>query len=64
MRLTKQRLNTILANMRIIIPAGLEKELLAEYGHPVANEGGYVIEYTEQDVYEQLRKRLRPYQSN
>jgi hypothetical protein len=52
------------AGIRVIIPAELEKELLDEYGNFAANDAGYAFEYTEQDIYEQLRKKLRPYEKN
>ena len=64
MLLTKKRLSTILEDLRVRIPAELEKELLDEYGNLATDDAGYVIEYTEQDIYEQLRKKLRPYQKN
>jgi hypothetical protein len=52
----------ILAGMRASIPAEIEKELLEQYtGHIIDNEG-HEIQYTGQDVYEQLRKRLRRYE--
>jgi hypothetical protein len=62
MLLTKKRLRIILANLRVKIPAELEKELLDEYGNFAANDAGHAFEYTEQDIYEQLRKKLRPYE--
>ena len=61
MLLTRNMLNTILRNHRVSIPADLKKELLAEYGNLVLTEDGRVIEYSEQDICEQLRKILRPY---
>ena len=61
MLLTKKELRTILDTLRVRIPAELEKELLDEYGNLVTDDEGHVFEYTEQDIYEQLRKRLRPY---
>ena len=64
MLLTKKRLSTILEDLRVRIPAELEKELLDEYGDLATDDAGHVIEYTEQDIYEQLRKKLRPYQKN
>jgi hypothetical protein len=64
MLLTKKRLNTILAGLRVRIPAAMEKQLLAEYGQPPADDRSHVFEYTEQDISEQLRKRLRSYQTN
>jgi hypothetical protein len=62
MKLTKKILNDLLQSWRIQIPANLEKELLANYGNLVVTEDGRVIEYSEQDICEQLRKIIRPYQ--
>lgn len=64
MLLTKKGLRIILENWRIRIPAQLEKELLDKYGHPVTDDKGHVLEYTEQDICEQLRKKLRPYEKS
>jgi hypothetical protein len=64
MLLTKKQLNKILQNWRIpSIPVELEKELLEVYGHDVVTDEGLTIEYSEQDICEQLRKSLRPYMS-
>lgn len=62
MILIKKELNKILENMRISIPANIEKELLDQYGNYATDDEGNVFEYTEQDIYEQLRKKLRPYE--
>jgi hypothetical protein len=59
--LTRKELRRILWNYRAAIPADLEEELLAEYGRPFTDDEGHLTEYTEQDICEQLRKRLRPY---
>ena len=64
MLLTKKRLTAILEDLRLRIPAELEKELLDEYGNLATDDAGHVIEYTEQDIYEQLRKKLRPKEKN
>jgi len=64
MLLTKKKLRIILENLRVKIPAALEKELLDEYGNLAADVSGHAFEYTEQDIYEQLRKKLRPYEKN
>ncbi|HLE82632.1 MAG TPA: hypothetical protein VJA25_15385 [Dehalococcoidia bacterium] len=64
MLLTRKELRRILASFRVRVPAEVEKELLAEYGNPVTDDEGRVREYTEQDIYEQLRKRLYHYQSS
>ena len=63
MLLTKKELKMILNNLRVSIPADLEKKLLAQYGNLATDDEGHVFEYTEQDIYEQLRKILRPYES-
>ncbi len=58
MILTKRYLEEFLEGMWISIPESLKKELLREYGHPVMDEEGHMREYTEQDIYEQLRKKI------
>ena len=63
MLLTRKMLNTILRNHRVQIPAELKKELLEQYGNLVVTEDGRVIEYSEQDICEQLRKIVRPYEN-
>ena len=62
MLLTKKKLNKILQSWRVSIPAELEKELLYEYGNLATDEAGHIFEYTEQDICEQLRKKLSPYE--
>jgi len=62
MLLSSKELKSILENMRISIPVELEKELLDQYGSYATDEEGHVFGYTEQDIYEQLRKKLRPYE--
>ena len=59
MILTKKKLQEIQDNMRIKMSAGLVEELLDQYGHPVSNDEGHVFEYTEQDIYEQVRKIIQ-----
>lgn len=61
MLLTRKELRTILGNHRVRVPAEVEKELLDEYGNPITDGQGHVWEYTEQDIHEQLRKRLHRY---
>ena len=61
MILTKRYLDEFLEGMWISIPESLKKELLHEYGHPVMDEEGHMHEYTEQDIYEQLRKRINKF---
>jgi hypothetical protein len=62
MLLTRKMLNTILRNHRVQIPAVLKKEILANYGNAVTTEDGLIWEYSEQDICEQLRKIIRPFQ--
>jgi hypothetical protein len=62
MILTKKALTIILGEMRMSIPTDLEKELLDQYGDYATDDKGHVFEYTEQDIYEQLRKKLSPYE--
>ncbi len=59
MIMTKKELKRIQEDLRIAIPSDIEKELLDQYGHPVQDDKGHVFEYTEQDIYEQIRKLLR-----
>ncbi len=58
MILTKKILRKLLENMWVSIPESLEKELLSDYGCPVIDDAGHMHEYTEQDIFEQVRKRL------
>jgi hypothetical protein len=58
----KSELMKILANMSISIPKEVENELLNQYGNHATDDEGHEFQYTEQDIYEQLRKKLRPYE--
>jgi len=60
MLLTKRKLNIILENLRISVPHDLQEELLEIYGNVAVTDDGRIIEYSEQDIAEQLRKILRP----
>jgi hypothetical protein len=65
MLLTRKELNNILRGWRIwYIPAELKEELLEQYGNPVIDDDGHLRDYTEQDICEQLRKKLIPYANN
>ena len=59
MLLTKKDLKKYQENMRVYIPKELEKELLNIYGTLESDEEGNFYEFTEQDIYEQLRKIIR-----
>jgi hypothetical protein len=63
MLLTKQKLNKVLRNYGVQIPSELKKELLEQYGNTVITEDGRTIEYSEQDICEQLRKIVRSYEN-
>ncbi len=60
MLLNRTKLNLILNNLRVSIPKNLEKELLDQYGKLVTDDEGHIFEFTEQDICEQLRKKLCP----
>ena len=64
MLLTKKMLRTISGNMRVEVSDEMEKSLLEEYGNPVVDDEGHVRQYSEQDICEQLRKKLLPHQNN
>jgi len=65
MLLTRKELNNILRGWRIwYIPAELKKELLEQYGSLWTDDEGRLHDYTEQDICEQLRKKLLPYQNS
>jgi len=65
MLLTRKELNNILRGWRIWdIPAELKEELLEQYGNLVIDDDGHLRDYTEQDICEQLRKKLIPYAKN
>jgi hypothetical protein len=64
MLLTKKALTQILRDWRVSIPPELKKELLREYGHFITDDEGHLREYSEQDICEQLRKKLRSYQNH
>ena len=62
MLLTRKRLNTLLRNHKVKIPAELKNDLLKNYGNLIEDEKGHFFEYSEQDICEQLRKIIQPYQ--
>lgn len=57
----KTEIERILTSLKVSIPTEVEKELLEQYGSYVSDNDGHEFQYTEQDIYEQLRKRLRQY---
>jgi hypothetical protein len=64
MLLTRKMLNKLLRNHRTQIPSELKNQLLEDYGNLVEDEEGHFFEYSEQDICEQLRKILRPYEKD
>lgn len=60
--MNRSGLRKTFASMKVSVPAEIEKELLEQYSGCILDDGGHEIQYTEQDVYEQLRKRLRRYE--
>jgi hypothetical protein len=64
MLLTRKMLNTILQSWKVSIPAARQEELLAIYGKEITTEDGRTLEYSEQDICEQLRKLVTQYENN
>ncbi|MEN8494796.1 hypothetical protein ABFB50_07485 [Dehalococcoides sp. THU3] len=64
MLLNRKMLNTILQSWKVSIPAAREEELLAIYGKEVITEDGLTLEYSEQDICEQLRKIVRQFEND
>jgi hypothetical protein len=62
MLLTRRMLNQILKGWRMSIPAEVKRDLLEEYGSLFTDDEGHLRDYTEQDICEQLRKRLSLYE--
>lgn len=58
----KSEIRKIISDMRIPIPEEVENELLELYGSYTPDVEECEYEYTEQDICEQLSKRLRPYE--
>ena len=56
MLLTKKDLKEYQENMRVYIPDELAKELIDTYETVEVDDEGHFYEFTEQDIYEQLRK--------
>lgn len=61
MILTRKDLREYLEGHFIAIPRKLEQELLDTYGKPVVDDEGHLREFSEQDIYEQVRKRIANY---
>jgi len=61
MVLTKKDLEEYQNNSLKKIPDMVKKELLWELGQPFIDDEGHVREYSEQDIFEQVRKVLQRY---
>lgn len=61
MRLTRKELNEYLDLMRVSVPESFKEELMDIYGNFITDDEGHMFEFSEQDIYEQLRKLIRPY---
>ena len=61
MVLTKKYLEEYQNNTRKKIPDTVKKELLLELGQPFIDDDGHVNEYSEQDLFEHVRKAFQRY---
>ena len=59
MVLTKKYLEKYQYNTRQMIPDTFAEELLSELGQPFIDDEGHVREYSEQDIFEQVRKAFQ-----
>lgn len=61
MVLTKNYLENYQNNTRKEIPDTVKKELVLELGQPFIDNEGHLNEYSEQDIFEQVRKTFQRY---
>ncbi len=59
MVLTKKDLENYQNNTRKTIPDTVAQKLLLQLGQPALDDDGHLREYSEQDVFEQVRKALQ-----
>lgn len=59
MLLTKKDLDKYLKSRSIVISDSFAKELIKKYGNPTTDGDGHVLEYSEQDISEQIRKKIQ-----
>lgn len=59
MVLTKRYLEIYQNDTRRTIPDTFAEELLLELGQPFIDDEGHVREYSEQDIFEQVRKAFQ-----
>jgi hypothetical protein len=61
MTLTRNDLNTYLRNRNLKISDDFADELLERFSSPFMDDDGRLMEYSEQDISEQLRKSIQNY---
>jgi hypothetical protein len=61
MLLTKKDLDTYLKNRNLKMSEEFADELLERFGKPFMDDNGHLMEYSEQDISEQLRKSVQNY---
>lgn len=59
MLLTNKYLKNIQEYMGLPISESIKNELLNKFGNQLIDHDGHVFEYSEQDIYEQVRKILQ-----
>lgn len=59
MIVTKKYINQLREKSFLNISEDLEKSILEEFGSAPIDEYGRVYEYTEQDIYEHIRKMIQ-----
>jgi hypothetical protein len=61
MVLTKKYLEQYQNNIRETIPDSVAQKLLLQLGQPALDDDGHLREYSEQDIFEQVRKAFQQY---
>jgi hypothetical protein len=59
MVLTEKDLKEYQIDNRIKLPDWIVKQLLEKFGTQITDENNNVLEYFEQDIYEQMRKIIQ-----
>ena len=59
MVLTKKYIESYQNNTRKTIPDPVVEELLLKLGQPFIDDEGHVNEFSEQDIFEQVRKAVQ-----
>lgn len=61
MILTEKDLKEYQINNKLNLPDSLVNKLLDRFGSQIEDENNNTFEYTEQDIYEQIRKIIQNY---